>query len=365
MAYLTWYEQPQLAVTKALRFGSNLLFYSALDEPEIALNCNTNTTGINQLYSIYPQIAGLDPNHPIWTNHSTNVCNQSLDEWRNTLNTWNKNTATTVSGIDNYVDAAGDGFGSWTTWMKQLNSLTSSQTEKNMATLMITSAYPDRFGGRTFNDRLFNAFTAIVNGANGFLFYTDSIDWPTYRQQNDAYTQVKRVASILRDATPGILGTTTATLTVNPAHTVKTMIKQGTDGNFYIIVLNNNSDTRIVAVDQIPTGAGVIDLVTANSLTPSNSNVGVTLAPWSVKVLKITSSTVSTLTPTPTPIPTPTYISGDINRDGRVDIFDYNLLITDFGKTGNPGFTRADIDNNGKVDIFDYNILVENFGKTS
>jgi len=70
-----------------------------------------------------------------------------------------------------------------------------------------------------------------------------------------------------------------------------------------------------------------------------------------------------TKTPTPTPKPTiPTKIPGDLDKDGDVDIFDYNLLIENFGSTscGNV----ADIDGNCKVDIFDYNTLVENFGKT-
>lgn len=53
--------------------------------------------------------------------------------------------------------------------------------------------------------------------------------------------------------------------------------------------------------------------------------------------------------------------TGDINQDSKVDIFDYNLLVTDFGKTGS---LSTDIDRNGKVDIFDYNILVANFGKS-
>ena len=54
-------------------------------------------------------------------------------------------------------------------------------------------------------------------------------------------------------------------------------------------------------------------------------------------------------------------IKGDLDNDGDVDIFDYNLLTENLGKTdcGNV----ADIDGNCKVDIFDYNILVENFGK--
>lgn len=72
--------------------------------------------------------------------------------------------------------------------------------------------------------------------------------------------------------------------------------------------------------------------------------------------------------PTPTPIktPTPTLIAvkpGDLNGDGKVDIFDYNIVVADFGKTGAPGFSPADINRDGKVNIFDYNILIGNFGK--
>jgi hypothetical protein len=54
---------------------------------------------------------------------------------------------------------------------------------------------------------------------------------------------------------------------------------------------------------------------------------------------------------------------GDLNNDAKVDIFDYNLLVGDYGKTGSAGFVPSDIDKNGKVDIFDYNILVGNYGK--
>lgn len=57
---------------------------------------------------------------------------------------------------------------------------------------------------------------------------------------------------------------------------------------------------------------------------------------------------------------TPPTKPGDIDGNNEVDIFDYNILLTDFGKTGNnPG----DIDKSGMVDIFDYNILLTNFGQ--
>ncbi|KKW10215.1 MAG: hypothetical protein UY49_C0030G0008 [Microgenomates group bacterium GW2011_GWC1_49_7] len=55
--------------------------------------------------------------------------------------------------------------------------------------------------------------------------------------------------------------------------------------------------------------------------------------------------------------------SADLTVDGKVNIFDYNILITNYGKTGSAGWIKADIDRNGKVDIFDYNILVSEFGK--
>lgn len=72
----------------------------------------------------------------------------------------------------------------------------------------------------------------------------------------------------------------------------------------------------------------------------------------------------SAASPTPSPLasPSPSPVKpGDIDGNGKVDIFDYNILLTNFGKTGTG--IQGDIDNSGKVDIFDYNILLTNFGK--
>ena len=74
-------------------------------------------------------------------------------------------------------------------------------------------------------------------------------------------------------------------------------------------------------------------------------------------------TTSPTPTPTPTPIPTGVFHTGDINRDGKVDIFDYNIFFSDFGQTGKLGFTASDINKDGKVDTVDYDILIVNFGK--
>lgn len=62
------------------------------------------------------------------------------------------------------------------------------------------------------------------------------------------------------------------------------------------------------------------------------------------------------------------YLSGDIDHNDRVDIYDYGFLIQNFGKTRSQGFTPSTLDpdivRNDIVDIYDYGLLVQNFGKT-
>jgi hypothetical protein len=55
-------------------------------------------------------------------------------------------------------------------------------------------------------------------------------------------------------------------------------------------------------------------------------------------------------------------IPGDLNSDGVVNIFDYNIFLQNFGNQtcGNV----ADLNDDCSVNIFDYNILLENFGRT-
>ncbi len=69
---------------------------------------------------------------------------------------------------------------------------------------------------------------------------------------------------------------------------------------------------------------------------------------------------VSLLFNEPLPYNSPSSKPGDLNGDNKVDIFDYNQLLTDYGKTGSG--IASDLDNNGKVEIFDYNILLTHYG---
>lgn len=54
-------------------------------------------------------------------------------------------------------------------------------------------------------------------------------------------------------------------------------------------------------------------------------------------------------------------ILGDTDGDSDIDIFDFNRLVSDFGKSGSP----ADFNRNGTVDVFDFNTIITNFGKTA
>lgn len=67
-----------------------------------------------------------------------------------------------------------------------------------------------------------------------------------------------------------------------------------------------------------------------------------------------------TCSPSPSPSISPIKI-GDLDNNNKVDIFDYNILLTNFGIVG--AAVQGDIDNNGTVNIFDYNLLLTNFGK--
>jgi hypothetical protein len=49
---------------------------------------------------------------------------------------------------------------------------------------------------------------------------------------------------------------------------------------------------------------------------------------------------------------------GDLNGDGKVDIFDLSILLSNWGSTGGV----ADINKDGKVDIFDLSVLLSNWG---
>ena len=58
--------------------------------------------------------------------------------------------------------------------------------------------------------------------------------------------------------------------------------------------------------------------------------------------------------------PPATYKTGDIDQNNKVDIFDFNILMINWGD--NPANPAADLNGDGKVDIFDFNLLMVNWG---
>ena len=57
-------------------------------------------------------------------------------------------------------------------------------------------------------------------------------------------------------------------------------------------------------------------------------------------------------------------LPGDANGDGKVDVNDLTIVLTNYGKTG-MSWSRGDFNNDGKVDINDLSSLLANYGQSS
>jgi hypothetical protein len=67
--------------------------------------------------------------------------------------------------------------------------------------------------------------------------------------------------------------------------------------------------------------------------------------------------------PDPGPSPTPDEVQGDLNGDGRVNILDLSILLSNWNRTtGNLTNPKADLNGDGKVDILDLSILLSRWG---
>jgi hypothetical protein len=58
--------------------------------------------------------------------------------------------------------------------------------------------------------------------------------------------------------------------------------------------------------------------------------------------------------------------AGDVNRDGSVNVLDFNILANNFGKNaGTNGWDQGDTNDDGNVNVTDFNAMANNFGKPS
>ncbi|MBI3630774.1 MAG: chitobiase/beta-hexosaminidase C-terminal domain-containing protein [Candidatus Sungbacteria bacterium] len=52
---------------------------------------------------------------------------------------------------------------------------------------------------------------------------------------------------------------------------------------------------------------------------------------------------------------------GDMNKDGKTDILDFNFLMVNWGTRATGGAAQGDLNNDGNVDVLDFNILMVNW----
>jgi hypothetical protein len=63
-----------------------------------------------------------------------------------------------------------------------------------------------------------------------------------------------------------------------------------------------------------------------------------------------------TAAPTPTPTATPVTNPADLNKDGKVNVFDLSILLSHWLQSG-----TGDIDGNGTVNVFDLSRLLSSW----
>lgn len=117
----------------------------------------------------------------------------------------------------------------------------------------------------------------------------------------------------------------------------------------------------------LPSGTNELTAVAQNGPTPT-TDPNATPTPTNTPTPTITptreaASPTPTRTPTPTrqpsPTPTPTGTPGDTNSDRRVDITDYETILSHFGQ--NASLTSGDVTGDGKVNLYDYTFVVSHF----
>ena len=126
-------------------------------------------------------------------------------------------------------------------------------------------------------------------------------------------------------------------LTFQPIHTGSTYIN-------VVFTSGSTTDANLVTTD----GQDLLQQVTDTAIAIQSS--GATPTPTPIPTPTSTPSS----TPTVVPTPTPTLILGDLDGNGKVDIFDLSRLLSGWG-TNN---SSADINKDGVVNIFDLSILL-------
>ncbi|MBI4334566.1 MAG: SBBP repeat-containing protein [Chloroflexi bacterium] len=125
---------------------------------------------------------------------------------------------------------------------------------------------------------------------------------------------------------------------------------------------SNNDFSQSVAVDG---RANVYVAGTTIGAFPGQSSFGLHDG-FAAKLEAIPFNVTPTPMPSQSPAPSPVPLSGDVNRDGVVNLADLHLVAASLNKrSGDPGFNAdADINNDGIADIYDLATVGAHFGLT-
>ncbi|MBI2443333.1 MAG: hypothetical protein HYV40_05525 [Candidatus Levybacteria bacterium] len=138
------------------------------------------------------------------------------------------------------------------------------------------------------------------------------------------------------------------------------------DGTSYSFVPNPVGAAEFSAQDIIQDGDALYVLTSSEIMKTAdlvNWTVVVPTVPFTAQSLAIldgkfyigtTDSKIYVYNPSGIPSPTPTPLTGDINKDGKVDLLDFNIWRDEF--LGDVTTKQSDLNSDGKVDLLDFNI---------
>ncbi len=290
----------------------NFLGYYGFDEPSLVDGNDRSLTPERQAY--YQTIFQNDPNHFIWTNHYQYG---NISWHQGPIVNYNILTRSSVSGTDVYTeDWQRMGYLTW--FHKEVAKKVTPELQKirpsiNGGVIMIVTGYSNN----TEQARLGGAVDAIINGANGIVFYVDNADpkirewtgggewktdeiWAKWKTLS-AYSEIKQVASILKEAYPGLTGTVNSAVT---AGNIGLLAKNGTDGKLYLFTANENPN------NDVQTGFSGLAAGNYYEITQKQTFSAAQLSLFTFPKHSVRIYVQGTTSPTATPTPPPCTIQG-------------------------------------------------------
>ncbi len=346
----------------------SLLAWYGVDEPEVSNFCiyNNSTCSFNdqsfpfsQWYNRLWLINNLI--HPIWSIYSPGV-------ETNFIKAWNNLTKTAITGIDIYTSPPGQ----WNRpptcldvsircvgeMVDKIISVTGIKKPIWMGLQGFTNIPPEGLVNNVspnLTQTRFMAYQAIVHGATGVFWWNYGLKTTDVTAPNDMWRSLKLVATELTDTNimPALLGINRITTQSGP---VKILSTDDVLGKYkYKIAVN---ETTRLAGNYIISGfspnSDIFVLVENRWLkTDDLGNINDRFDDWDVHLYRQEIQTSSSL-------------PGDLDSNGKVDIYDFALVVQNFNKSEtdcSPNWNIADIVPNCRVDIFDFALVVQNFGK--